>query len=226
MFKKIPLLLLALSIGAQSMAFAQENTPVVEKKLEQKAAINPVAIDYNSPMFKNEPLTEKNKQYQELIIKRTNEIYFNAKNYNQKELNELFINNISFGYNEAADLILNNPNVKLDLNATNSENLTPLMAAAITPIKGGNVEYAKKLIDMGANMNQGTIPVGYTPISMAATMNHYKVVALLVLKGAQFMKEDQLQFRPIDHAMRNNSTESLAILQQATIEQLKTINKK
>lgn len=224
MKKQLSVILLSLAmfgtVQANETVLGTTSAPV------EKAKTIDDVLKSDSEMFKNEPLTTESRQMQQESIKRLKAKYLDVGNYNQKELFELFTAFISFGHNEAADLILNNKNVKIDVNAFNENGVTPLMQAAIAPIKGGNVEYAKKLIDLGADVNKSSVPGEFSPISMATNVNNYKVVAYLILKGALFMKKDKLDYMPIDYALRNNSVESAAILKEALSVKLKEVNNK
>lgn len=222
MKNKFNVILLALAIS--SNVYANENVTSVNQNIPETNKSIEEIVKSDSAFFKNEPLSEVSAERQKEEIKKLKEIYFDKNNYNQEELFELFVSFISLGHNDAADLILDNKNVKIDINGFSSNGLTPLMAAAITPIKGGNVEYTKKLIDLGADVNKGTVKADYSPISMATTVNNYKVVAYLILKGALFMKKDKLEYMPIDYALRNNSVESATILKEALSVKLKEVN--
>lgn len=222
MKNKFNVILLALAISSnvyanEDITNVNQTVPAANKSIEE-------IVKSDSAFFKNEPLSEISAERQKEEIKKLKELYFDKNNYNQEELFELFVSFISLGHNEAADVILDNKNVKIDINGFSSNGLTPLMAAAITPIKGGNVEYTKKLIDLGADVNKGTVKADYSPISMATTVNNYKVVAYLILKGALFMKKDKLEYMPIDYALRNNSVESATILKEALSVKLKEVN--
>lgn len=228
MLKKIPAVFLAIYLGSHGVAFANESTSTSQiKTATSEQSTSPKnEIDYNSPFFKNAELSDVAKKHQKASIKKLDEKYFSIENYNQEELNELFTSFISLGMNDAADYILNNKKVKIDLERYSEQGLTPLMASAIAPIEGGNVEYAKKLIDLGVDINKGTKNTDITPTSLASNVNNYKVVGILIFNGALFMKEDKLNFRPIDYALRNNSVESAKIIKEALTEQLKSINNK
>lgn len=175
-------------------------------------------------IFRNEPLTPASADIQKKEIESIKAKYFDTNNYNQEELNNYFVTFIMYGHNEAADYLLANKNVKIDVNRYNNDGFTPLMGAAIAPIKGGNVEYTKRLIDLGADINLGTVKTDISPVSMATNMNNYKVVAYLILNGALFMKKDKLDYMPIDYALRNNSYESAKIIQEALSVKLKEVN--
>lgn len=202
-------------------ATAIQDIAVPAKKMTAEELANS-----NSAFFKNEPLSDVSAEQQKLEIQHLKAKYLDVKNYNEVELNELFNSFIAFGHNEAADLILNNGNVKVDVNRYNEKGLTPLMAASIAPIKGGNVEYAKKLIELGADVNLSSTGTEFSPISMATTVNNYKVVAYLILKGATFMKADKLGYMPIDYALKNNSLESAKLIKEALTVKLREVNGK
>lgn len=199
-------------------------TPIKDIAVPAKKVTVEELANSDSVLFKNEPLSEVSANQQKLEIEHLKAKYLDAKNYNEAELNELFNSFIAFGHNEAADLILNNGNVKVDVNRFNEKGLTPLMAASIAPIKGGNVEYAKKLIDLGADVNLTSKGTEFSPISMATTVNNYKVVGYLILKGAAFMKPDKLGYMPIDYALKNNSLESAKIIKEALTVKLREVN--
>lgn len=190
---------------------------LLELKKEQKQIDSKVDFN-NNPFFKNTPLDEEAQKTQEAFIKNLKAKYFEPNVYGeqeQKDLNNLFVNFISLGMNKAADEIWNNKSVKLDLSRYSDNGLTPLMAASITPIEGGNVEYAIKLIDNGVDVNQGSKKTNISPASLASTVDNYKVVAYLILKGAKFMSQDALELRPIDYALRNNSVKSAAVIKES-----------
>jgi ankyrin repeat protein len=213
-------------ITNSAAAGGEPSTPIQDIAVPAKKVTVEELANRNSAFFKNEPLSDVSAEQQKIEIQHLNAKYLDVKNYNEAELNELFNSFIAFGHNEAADLILNNGNVKVDVNRYNEKGLTPLMAASIAPIKGGNVEYAKKLIELGADVNLTSNGTEFSPISMATTVNNYKVVAYLILKGAAFMKADKLGYMPIDYALKNNSLESAKLLKEALTVKLKEVNGK
>jgi ankyrin repeat protein len=183
-------------------------------------------VKRSQQMFVNEPLSATAIEFQKKSIESIKTKYFENNHYPKEELQSLYISFISLALNDAADYVYNNKNVKIDVNEYNENGFTPLMAAAMAPIKGGNVEYAKKLIDLGADMNKGSKKTEISPLSVAANVNNYKVLSLLIFNGALFMKADKLEYRPIDYATKNNSLESALILREALAFKLKDFNKK
>lgn len=194
------------------------------KQETQVSKIETIIKDQNQ-IFINEPLSSTALDFQKKSIESMKIKYFDQNNYPKEELHNLYVSFISLGLNEAADYLYNNKNVQIDINEYNENGFTPLMAAAMAPIKGGNVEYAKKLIDLGADINKGAKRTEISPISIAANVNNYKVLSLLIVNGALFMKADKLEYRPIDYATKNNSVESALILKEALSLKLKEMNK-
>lgn len=197
-------------------------TVYADDKVEPKANENIVKVitelteNYEAPK-----LTDVEIEYQTEAIKKIDELYFDKENYNQEELNELFVNFITIGLNGAADHILNNENFKLNIEGYNEKGITPLIAAAMSNIEGGNVEYAVKLIKLGADVNKGARGSNISPTSFTAITNNYKVLAVLIASDAKFMKEDLLDYRPIDYAIANNSEESASVLANALSARVK-----
>lgn len=201
-------------------SFASGN---IEKSVLEKSEL---VINDKNDLFKNENISTASVEFQKNILTNIKIKYFDANNYPKEEIQDLYVSTISLGLNEAADYLYHNPNTKIDINGYNFNGVTPLMAAAMAPLKGGNVEYAKKLIDLGADINKGTKNTEITPISIAANVNNYKVLSLLIVNGALFMQKDKLDYRPIDYATKNNSIESALILREALKVKLNTIKKK
>lgn len=190
---------------------------LLELKKEQKMIDSKVNFKDN-PYFKNAPIDKERAEKEKEFIGNLNEKYFKKESLSdleQSELNNLFVNFISLGMNDAADAIWNNKNVKIDLSRYSDNGLTALMAASITPIEGGNVEYAIKLVEHGADVNQGAKKSDISPVSLASTVDNYKVVAYLILQGAKFMSQDKLELRPIDYALKNNSVKSAAVIKES-----------
>lgn len=249
-FKNIPLALVLLGLTssplladtngqgngispAQTAIHSQQTLDISESLLELKKDQKNIdnKVDYsNNPFFKNAPLDADAEKKQDDFIVNLKKKYFESGEYGeqqQNELNNLFVNFISLGMNKAADEIWNNENVKIDLSRYSDNGLTPLMASAITPMDGGNVEYAIKLIDKGADVNQGAKKSNISPVSLASNVDNYKVVAFLILKGAKFMSQDNLELRPIDYALRNNAVRSAAVIKEsldAVLEKKRTDN--
>lgn len=190
---------------------------LLELKKEQKMIDSKVSFKDN-PYFKNAPVDSERSAKEKEFIGNLETKYFKKDVLSQEEqdeLNNLFVNFISLGMNNAADTIWNNKKVHIDLNRYSDNGLTPLMAASITPIEGGNIEYAIKLVDNGADVNQGAKKSDISPVSLASTVDNYKVVAYLILKGAKFMSQDKLELRPIDYALKNNSVKSAAVIKES-----------
>lgn len=193
-------------------ALKTENTESIKETLDK-------LIKKDNPFFKNPTLTEKDKILEDEMIKNVHLKYLDNKNYNVEELNTLFGDFILLGFNNAADLLLNTKEAQININRYNSSGFTPLMLAAISNIEGGNVEYARKLIENGANPNQLTLKNNIPVISLAASMDKYKVLTLLLFSKANFLKVDDLGMAPIDYAFKNSSVRSAQIIKEAILLQ-------
>lgn len=234
MFKKISILFMAFALPV-SFAYADEAKKVEDSATKENAVVVKEAlktdntdsikerlnklIKPNNPFFKNSELTKNDKILEDEMIKNVHEKYLDKKNYNVEELNTLFGDFIILGFNDAADLLFNTKEAQININRYNASGFTPLMLSAISNIEGGNVEYAKKLIEAGANPNQLTLKNNIPVISLAAHRDKYKVVALLVFSNANFLKVDDLGMAPIDHAFRTSSVRSAEIIKEAILLQ-------
>lgn len=206
---------------------ADKYEPEIKEVKEVKDESNDFEIlDRLLSEYKAPELDEIQIKYQKESIEKINELYFDKENYNKEELNELFINFISMGLNEAADHILNNENTDIEINGFNKRGITPLIAASISTTAGGNTEYALKLIKLGADVNLGTLANKMSPTSFASITDNYQVLGLLIAAGSKFMKEDGLDYRPIDYAIANNSERSATILSEALSARIKEEMKK
>lgn len=213
-----------LALFISSLSFGVMANEIVNVNDSDK--IETKVINNTMELFKNEPLSSQSIEFQKKAIESINKKYFEKNNYPKEEIQNLYVSLISLGLNEAAEYLYLNPNTKIDINEYSSEGFTPLMAASMTSIKGGNVEYAERLIKLGADVNKGSKKTEITPISIAANVNNYKVLSLLIVNGALFMKADKLDYRPIDYATKNNSLESALILREALSEKIKEIREK
>lgn len=218
---------LALFISTISLVSVASETILSEKvsKNETQKIENNV-IKNKMDLFKNETLSEQSIEFQKKSIESINKKYFEANHYPKEEIQNLYVSLISLGLNEAAEYLYLNPNTKIDINEYNENGFTPLMAASMAAMKGGNVEYAERLIKLGADVNKGSKKTEITPISIAANVNNYKVLSLLIVNGALFMKADKLDYRPIDYATKNNSLESALILREALTEKIKEVEER
>lgn len=217
----IAIILSAMTISTYATESIEINSEVVKKEVTDNRIIK-----NQTDLFKNEPLTEQSIEFQRAAIVSINKKYFEQNNYPKEEIHNLYVSLISLGLNEAAEYLYLNPNTDIDVNEYNESGFTPLMAAAMAPLKGGNVEAADRLIKLGAEVNKGAKKSEITSISIAANVNNYKVLSLLLVNGALFMKADKLDYRPIDYAIKNNSLESALILKEALSEKIQEVTEK
>lgn len=192
-------------------------SPNTKKNLDEIKKTNP-------KWFENESLSKEDQQVENILIKNVKKKYFDKKTLTKKEMFQLYTYYVDFimqGFNKAAESIWNysqeNKNFNINVNYYNKHGISPLIAAAISRLNGGNVEYAIKLIKRGANPNQVTPKENISVLSLAATKDNYKVLAVLLASGANFMKKDNYGFIPYDYAEKHHSTKSLFILSKVML---------
>lgn len=162
-----------------------------------------------SLLFENDPLTVEEKNNQKKIIENLKNGLLEDIVSKGKEV-EYFTKYIVRGYNDAADIIL--PFVE-NINDKNEDGLTPLMASSISTLNGGNVEYAKKLIEYGVDINLTNNEVGnVTPLSFALVRDNYKVVTLLIVNNVKYDLKDDNGLNSFDYALKYDAVKSSIIL--------------
>ncbi len=137
----------------------------------------------------NNKLPPESKVEQQLMIENLN----NGLLKDLKEKDELYKalhSMIIFGFNDAADIILNEIKKEGDFNPnkTNDNGVSLVMAAAMSELTNGNVEYLIKLIEEGADYKN---PInGITPIQVAVKRDNVKVVVALIEKGVSIFANE------------------------------------
>lgn len=146
--------------------------------------------------------------------------------YQYDKLYELWVSMILKGYNVPADLMYeelrSRPNFSIEQRI--NDGLSPLMAASMSRLYGGNVEYANLLIDRGAKQTalvsmpasagQPEQKVNY--IQLALQRDNYKVVALMISKGVDFVSApDNAEILLLSEAMAQKAYVSAAVLKEA-----------
>lgn len=226
--KLLPIFLGASLVLGSGMSLASQNEESSIFESEQSISnqdlsftqkIEALKKELGAEFFTNQAISEEDLETQEVIIKALDRAYFSKKTLNKEEKFELFsqyVRNIIHGYNDAAEAIweysLNNDDFNIDLSYYSKSNITPLMAASISSLEGGNVEYLIKLIERGAVPDQTTIKNKISPISMAATEDNYKALTTLIVAGANPMHKDSMGLTAYDYAKKHESEKSMFIL--------------
>lgn len=148
--------------------------------------------------------------------------------YQYDKLHSMWISMILKGYNVPADLMYEElkSRKEFNLNKKSSGGLTPLMAATMSPLYGGNVEYAKRLIERGANPRQliviegdGADDVNVNLIQLALQKDNFKIVALMIANGVNFISPpDNEELLILSEAMEQKAYVSATILKQALVQ--------
>jgi ankyrin repeat protein len=131
---------------------------------------------------KNAPLSSEHRTIQKGLVK-------NLKDGQLQELKKddalfkYWNRFIIMGYNEAANILLDElkKSDSFNVNVTTKSGLSPLMAASMSEVVGGNVEYAQILINLGANVSYTN--KGISVASVAVARDNYKVLSILLLNG-------------------------------------------
>tara|TARA_Y100000310_G_scaffold104469_1_gene102790 strand:- start:823 stop:2082 length:1260 start_codon:yes stop_codon:yes gene_type:complete len=147
--------------------------------------------------------------------------------YKYDRLYTLWVQMILKGYNIPADIMYNELKTRpeFDINAKSGGGLTPLMAASLSTLYGGNVEYASLLIDRGAEpkvlipVGEGDELVRVNLLQLALQKDNYKVVALMIAKGVNFISlPDHEDVLILSEAMEQRAYMSASIIKEALIQ--------
>lgn len=174
----------------------------------------------NTPLGSSEML--EMQAVADALIER--EMADDANNYDQQKLHGLWIQMIIKGYNVPADLIYDllkkQPGFSIDYKS--DDGINGIMASTLSELYGGNVEYAKKLINRGAQASQlisvseGDDEVKINLIQLALQKDNYKIVALLVSNNVNFVTlPDNDEIFILSQALEQKSFKSAFILKEA-----------
>lgn len=181
-----------------------------------------------SDLLRNTPLTDAEmiemQTIADALIERKTQ---GNDNYSFSKLHELWIQMILKGYNTPADLIydrlLGFKEFKVD-DRLNDGGLNGLMATALSSIYGGNVEYASRLIERGANPSFLIEVAGENEqeatrinlIQLALQNDNHKVVTLLIQKGVNFvLLPDDEEALILSEAMEQRAFKSAFVIKEA-----------
>jgi ankyrin repeat protein len=149
--------------------------------------------------------------------------------YRLDKLHELWVQMILKGYNLPADLMYEEliGRSGFNINSPTSGGLTAMMAAVMSPLYGGNVEYAKLLIKRGVspktmieipvnNDEKTLLSVNY--IQLALQGDNFKIVALMIANNVNFISlpEDE-SVLILAEALEQKSYISAAIIKEALL---------
>ena len=141
----------------------------------------------------------------------------------------MWVQMILKGYNLPADLMYDELKTRpeFNINAKAPGGFSPLMAATMSPLYGGNVEYAKLLIERGAKANilidipgegEGeSVKVNF--IQLALQRDNFKIVAIMISNNVNFISAPQDEdVLLLSEAMSQKAYVSAAILKQALMQ--------
>lgn len=153
--------------------------------------------DFNMHLINNEKVLLKNSySYEEYIYKdKVTKILINEKLEALKpyydKMYSAWVKMIELGYNDAAEILyvelIKDP--LFDINELSKKGLNPLMAASLSVIYGGNIEYAIRLIKRGANI--GFKVDGINLAQLAISKDNFKLVNLYLKNGIDYKSVDE-----------------------------------
>lgn len=77
-------------------------------------------------------------------------------------------------------------------------------------VSKGDLEFVKKLIEYGANVNE--ISEDLSPLMIAARYNKVEIIKVLLENGANASAKNEKGFTALKYAQLSNATEAIAIL--------------
>jgi ankyrin repeat protein len=187
---------------------------------EQDSTVN--GLLSNTPLASDQ-LLEMQAIADALIEKGSSE----TDNYNFEKLHSLWVQMILKGYNVPADLIydLLVKREEFSIDYKSPGGLSALMSTSLSDLYGGNVEYAKKLMERGADPksvivvnsgNDGDIKINLIQLSLQK--DNHKIIALSISKGVNFITlPDNDDIFILAQALEQKAFKSAFILKEALI---------
>ena len=152
----------------------------------------------------------------------------NAGDITTKALHDLWVKMITKGYNSMADILYNVLTKREDfsIDMRTEKGLSGFIAAGMSQVYGGNVDYAIKLIDRGADIHQviqfgdGADAYETNVIELALPSDNHKFVALMIKNGVNFLHSpNNRESLIIDMAIRQKAYRSAFIIKTAIEKQ-------
>jgi hypothetical protein len=168
--------------------------------------------DYKT--IKNTPLLDKDVVNQNKILNSIKkEGYLNNASFNDKY--KRFNQFIFLGYNILADYIFEDikNDIKFDINKITENGLNPIIASTLSEVIGGNVDYAQKLIDNGADITVNKD--GKSLAEMALYKDNFKIIILLYKEnGKVFFDDNGLSLFKKAMLMDNKAIKSAFVIKE------------
>lgn len=194
----------------------------------------------NSEYFRTSKRLSGDIEFEEIMIEKFKSDIFPLKDemikanpetgldkYN-KLINGFYIDTLKTGRPLLADELMYRSGALIDVNfMSDSPKNNPLMAiATATVFDGGDIEYFIKLVNEGADYQKYTSKNRVSLMSLAASVDNYKIVLYLAMKGENPMHLDGLDYYPLDYAARNDASKTVIILTNIISEYKKQIEKR
>lgn len=213
--------------------FVSENTTVADivstknKNIQKLFSVNPELLTTSEKL-------EEDIELEQMLIEKFDEKFVkNKSQYTPEEYNHMmnsyFVDALKTNKGDLADFILYKSGALIDVNFKQSESptLTPLMATTTAMnANGGDIEYFIKLIEMGADYKEVTTNYNIPLMSLAATVDNYKIVLYLAMLGENVMHLDDLDYYPLDYAVRNDAHRTTVVLTDLITQYKNAIEKR
>lgn len=211
--------------GYTSVSVAKEVDNLIFLSALYDFKTNLQKTDYNI-LEDNVVLLDYDKKIQDSLVNELKNGKLDAIKNDKDIMYEYFIKMIKKGYNDAADILLtqlqNDPD--FNINKQNSKGLTPLMATALS-IDGGNVEYFKKLIHLGANPNQKT-DEGFSMTMVSVANDSFKIFYQLLRSDVKILEEKYNEKNIMDYALsREKIPQRVIFVVDRYLDKVKNISK-
>lgn len=197
-------------------------------------------------LLENTPLTSlqiaEQQRITDSLLEKT--IEERKANYGYARLHEMWLQMIMNGFNIPANLLYDTlvtfPEFSID--KKNDIGMNAIMAASMSNLYGGNVDYARVLIERGANPaqiiemqseNGVDKPIKTNLIQAALPNDNFKIVALLITKGVDFVVSPDVEVKDAEsedvliltEAVGLQAYRSAYIIWQALSQHLEKIEK-
>lgn len=172
----------------------------------------------------NSALPYKERVKQERIIQNFKAGMLKELSKDMEKLHDQWISLIIYGYNEAAEMVYKElaKQENFDINKPRANGINAMMAASMSSIPSGNIEYAHKLIERGIDVNY--MYKETTAMDVAVKKDAYKIVILLIKNKANFIQNAK-GVSYFDIAVKNKSMRTAYIIKETSKEIQKYLEK-
>lgn len=173
-------------------------------------------------MFKTSQKTEADVEFEkEMVLNFKEKIYPLSKTMTKKDyeimISDYYIDALKTGMNLLADDLRLNSGVSISKDYVSTEIKNDAIVAVATGMSfdGGDIETFMKLISEGGNISKRYGELDISLLSLAASVDNYKIVAFLLLSGESSYYVDGLGDYAIDYAFQAEAKKSSILIMKA-----------